>query len=341
MGGDDAPAALVRGALLAHKEQQVGIVMVGRGEELLRVVRDEGLTDLPKGVEIAHASQVIDMHDDPSSSVREKSDSSIMVGLKMLAEEQGDAFVSAGSTGAILTGATLLVKRIKGIRRAALAPVLPTTSKAGVLLIDSGANVDCTPEYLLQFAFMGMYYAGKAMGVQSPRVGLLNIGTEDNKGDALHKQTHEWLKKANDEGYIRYVGNVEARDVVFVADDVLVTDGFSGNIFLKTMEGVGLFFVDKMKDVFKKSAMTKLAALAVKGGLRDFKRMLSYNEYGGAPFIGVAAPVIKAHGSSDARAIASAIRQATSFASSGVIAEIENNIGHMKVTENGTTGEGN
>lgn len=332
MGGDNAPAALVRGALLAREEQHVDIIMVGLGEKILRAVRDEGLPDLPKGIEIAHASQVIEMHENPAAAVREKIDSSVVVGLTMLAEGQGDAFVSAGSTGALLTAATLIVKRIRGIRRAALAPVLPT-AKGGALLIDCGANIECAPEYLLQFALMGSCYVRRALGVESPRVGLLNIGAEATKGDDLHRAAHALLRRAGDGGRIRFVGNVEARDVAFGAADVVVSDGFSGNILLKTMEGVGLFFVDRMKAMFKARARTKLAALLVKDGLRDFRRILDYTEHGGAPFVGVAAPVIKAHGSSDARAVASAIRQAANFASSRVIEDIVEHIEQLKVTD--------
>ncbi|MDR0671571.1 MAG: phosphate acyltransferase PlsX [Oscillospiraceae bacterium] len=332
MGGDNAPAAMVRGALLAREEQGADIIMVGLGEEILRVVRDEGLPDLPKGIEIAHASQVIGMHENPAAAVREKSDSSVVVGLTMLAGGQGDAFVSAGSTGALLTAATLIVKRIRGIRRAALAPVLPT-AKGGALLIDCGANIECVPEYLLQFALMGSCYAQRAMEVESPRVGLLNIGAEATKGGALHRAAHALLQQAGDEGRIRFVGNVEARDIAFGAADVVVSDGFSGNILLKTMEGVGLFFVDRMKAMFKASARTKLAALLVKDGLGAFRRMIDYTEHGGAPFVGVTAPVIKAHGASNARAAASAVRQAAAFASSGVIEAIVEHIEQLKVTD--------
>lgn len=332
MGGDNAPGALVRGALLAKKEQDADIVMVGRGEDILEALRAEGLGELPRGLEIAHASQVISMEDNPSASIREKPDSSVVVGLTMLAEGKADAFVSAGSTGAVLTGATLLVKRIKGIRRAALSPVIPT-AKGGALLIDCGANVDCSPEYLLQFAFMGECYAKHALGIEKPRVGLLNIGTEETKGDELHKQAFALMKKAGDEGRLGFVGNLEGRDIAFGAADVVVSDGFSGNIFLKTMEGVGLFFTDAMKKMFMESFKTKLAASMVKSGLKDFKKMLDYTEYGGAPFLGVTAPVIKAHGSSNDRAVASAIMQAVRFAGSGVIGDIIRNIEFMKVGE--------
>jgi len=329
MGGDNAPGELVRGALLANREQRCDITLVGRGEDILGVLKQEGLDTLPSGVEIAHASQVVGMEDDPSSAIKEKPDSSVAVGLNLLVEGGGDAFVSAGSTGAVLSGATLIVKRIKGIRRAALSPIIPT-AKGGALLIDCGANVECTPEYLLQFAFMGSLYMKHAMGHETPRVGLLNIGTEETKGTPAHKEAYQLLRRVHEDGRIHFAGNVEGRDIAFGAADVVVADGFSGNILLKTTEGIGLFFADLMKQMFTKNAVTKLGALCVKDGLRSFRKLLDYTEYGGAPFIGVSRPVIKAHGSSNARATASAIRQAAAFASSGVTKQITDNIEYMK-----------
>ncbi len=332
MGGDHAPREILRGALLAQKEQRVNLVLVGRGEDILQALKDDGLSDLPPGMEIAHASQVISMEDNPSSSIREKPDSSIVVGLNRLADGNGDAFVSAGSTGAVLTGATLIIKRIRGIRRAALAPIIPT-AQGGALLIDCGANVDCTPEYLLQFAYMGALYMRHAMKIEFPRVGLLNIGAEETKGDELHKLAFQLLSQAGQAKRLNFTGNLEGRDIAFGAADVVVADGFSGNIMLKTMEGVGLFFADSMKQMFLKNTKTKLGALLVKDGLRSFRKMLDYTEYGGAPFLGVAKPVIKAHGSSNARAIASAVRQAVDFAQSNLTSIIVDNIEHMKVPE--------
>jgi glycerol-3-phosphate acyltransferase PlsX len=332
MGGDNAPGELVRGALLARREYQVDITLVGRGEDLLRVFKEEGLSTLPPGLEIAHASQIVSMEDNPSAALKEKPDSSVAVGLNLLAEGGGDAFVSAGSTGALLSGATLIVKRIRGIRRAALSPIIPT-ARGGALLIDCGANTECTPEHLLQFAFMGSLYMRHAMGTDSPRVGLMNIGAEETKGDELRKQAYQLLRRAGGEGLLKFAGNVEGRDIAFGAADVVVADGFSGNIMLKTTEGVGLFFADLMKKMFYKNALTKLGALCVRGGLKSFRKVLDYTEYGGAPFLGVSRPVIKAHGSSNAKAVASAVRQARDFARSGVIQKIADNIEYMKVSD--------
>ena len=331
MGGDNAPGELVRGALLALREYQVEITLVGRGEDVLRVLKEEGVNTLPRGLEIAHAEQVVAMEDNPSTVVKDKPNSSVVIGVDLLARGGGDAFVSAGSTGALLSGATLIVKRIKGVRRAALSPIIPT-AKGGALLIDCGANVECTPEYLLQFAFMGSLYVQHVMGIEKPRVGLMNIGAEETKGDALRKEAYQLLRKVCEEGRLCFIGNVEGRDIAFGAADVVVADGFSGNIMLKTAEGMGLFFADLMKRMFMQNAITKLGALCVRGGLRSFKKLLDYTEYGGAPFIGVSLPVIKAHGSSNARAIASAVRQARDFAVSGVTQRIVENIEHMKIS---------
>ena len=212
MGGDNAPQAPVMGAIQANKEYGVDIVLVGRGEEILKVLESNGIQELPAGVEIAHASEVVEICDNPANAFREKKDSSLTVGLNLLKSGAGDAFVSAGSTGALLSAATLLVKRIKGIRRAALAPVVPT-GNGGAVLIDCGANAECTPEYLLQFAYLGSYYAQRVMGIEKPRVGLLNIGAEEEKGDTLRHETYALLKEAGEAGRIHFIGNVEAMPI--------------------------------------------------------------------------------------------------------------------------------
>jgi len=339
MGGDNAPKEMIRGALQAAAEHGVDVIMAGRGEEILQALKEDGIHEIPKGVEIAHASQVVEMEDMPSSVVREKKDSSLVVGLNLVASGSGDAFVSAGSTGALLTASTLILKRIKGIRRAALAPILPSAN-GGALLIDCGANVECTPEYLLQFAYMGSYYAEKVMGREKPKLGLLNIGTEETKGTQVHREAYKLFHNAGEEGRIRFIGNVESREVCFGEVDVVVSDGFSGNIMLKTMEGVGLYFAGLMKKMFLKSAKTKLAALLVRDGIADFKRILDYKEVGGAPLLGIAAPVVKAHGSSDARAFASAIRQAKQYTQTGIISQITENIEYMKIATQDEQGMG-
>ena len=330
MGGDDAPKAPVIGALDAAKEYGVEVALVGRGEDILQVLREKGLNEPPQGVEIVHADQVVEMCDNPATAFKEKKDSSLTVGLNLLRDGKGDAFVSAGSTGALLSGATLVAKRIKGVRRAALAPLVPTKGGSAVL-IDCGATAECTPEYLLQFAYMGSFYAGRVLGRPEPKVGLLNIGAEPSKGTDLQRETYALLKKAGDEGRINFVGNVEAREAVEGAVDVIVADGYSGNIFLKTIEGTGLFLAGEVKKLFKKNTRTKLAALLVKDGLQDFKKLLDSGEVGGTALIGISKPVIKAHGSSNAYAMKNAIRQAVSFAGSGLIEDITENIEVMRL----------
>ena len=330
MGGDNAPQAPVMGAIQANREYGVEIILVGRGEDILKTLAANGISDLPAGVAVTHASEVVEMCDDPATAFRKKKDSSLTVGLNLLKEGEGDAFVSAGSTGALLSGATLVTKRIKGIRRAALAPVVPT-GNGGAVLIDCGANAECPPEYLLQFAYMGSYYAEKVLGREKPKVGLLNIGAEPSKGTDLQTTVYPMLEAASDAGRIHFVGNVEAREAVQGAVDVIVSDGYSGNIFLKTMEGTGLYLAREIKAMFMKNLFTKLAALLVSGGLKEFKRKMDSSEVGGTALLGISKPVIKAHGSSDAKAIRSAIAKTKEYIASGIIEDITNNIDLMRL----------
>ena len=310
MGGDNAPQAPVIGALQAAKDFGAQITLVGRGEEILSVMRSQGYNDLPEGIEIAHADEVVDMHDDPATVVRKRKNSSMMIGLKMLADGLGDAFVSAGSTGALLTGATLLVKRVKGIRRAAMGPTMPNKAGGKTVILDCGANAECTPEFLLQFGLVGSIYAKKCLGVENPKIGLLNIGTEDSKGTPLQKEAYALLKAAGDKGIINFVGNTEARDVPMGAVDVIVCDGFAGNVLLKSIEGTAMFMGSLVSRMFKKSILSKLSAALVMKDIKAFKKLLDYRENGGTPFLGIRKPVIKAHGSSDALAFRNAVRQA-------------------------------
>ena len=326
MGGDNAPLAPVKGALRAKKELGVDITLVGN-EEVLK-----NLIDSDESVDIINTTEVITMEDDPSTAIRRKRDSSMAVALRMLSESKGDAVVSAGSTGALLTGATLTVKRIHGIRRAAMAPVLPA-GEHGVMLIDCGANVECTAEYLLQFAYMGSYYASKIMKCDNPRVGLLNVGTEDTKGGQLQHNAFSLLKEASDAGRINFIGNIEGTTVFSGDVDVVVTDGFTGNILLKTTEGVIKYMMKSLKGVFYKNAVNKLAAAVLKKDLGIMKKSLDVNEVGGTAFIGISKPVVKAHGSSDENSIFAAIRQAKIFAESGIIKDIEDNIELMQIKE--------
>ena len=330
MGGDNAPQCNVKGALAAVKELGVEVTLVGRGDDIMASLKELGLEEPPAGVEIVHASEVVTMDDNPATAFKEKKDSSLTVGLNLVKEGKGDAFVSAGSTGALLSGATLLTKRIRGIRRAAMAPLVPNP-KGGAILIDCGATAECTPEYLLQFAFMGSYYAEHILGRPEPSVGLLNIGVEEGKGTQLQRDTYALLKAAGDEGRIRFAGNVEAREAVLGAVDVIVTDGYSGNIFLKTLEGTALFLSGQMKKMFKKNLLTMLAAGMVSGGIRDFKKLMDSREVGGTPLLGISKAVVKAHGSSDDYAIKNAIAQAAKFAGSGIIESITENISYMRL----------
>ena len=326
MGGDNAPQEIVKGAVRAHRELGVDVTLVGREDAVRACLKQEGCDD----IEIVNATEIVTMEDDPSTATRRKKDSSMTVALNLLRDGKGDAVVSAGSTGALLTGATLIVKRIKGIRRAAMAPVLPA-GENGIMLIDCGANVECTAEYLLQFAFMGSFYAKKMMGCDNPRVGLLNVGTEDTKGGELQHQAFALLKQAGDEGRINFVGNVEGTGVFEGAADVVVTDGFTGNVLLKATEGTIKFLMKSLKGVFYKSTKNKLAAAVLKNDLAAMKKSMDVNEVGGTAFVGISKPVIKAHGASNAASLFAAVRQAKAFVDAGVIEDINRNIEYMKL----------
>lgn len=320
MGGDAGVAAAVEGAVMAVREFNIEALLVGKSEEIDSVLASRGFER--KGLEILHAGEVITMEDDPSGVIRSKKDASMVVALQALGRGDGDALVSAGNTGALLIGATLFVKRIHGIRRAALAPLMPTET-GKVLLIDSGANVECTPDYLLHFALMGSAYAECVMKKSKPRVALLNNGTEDKKGPPLQVETNKLLRAEHEAGRINFIGNLEARDVFTGSADVLVCDGFTGNIFLKTAEGIGLMFAGFLKRMFLSSLLTKLGALLLSGGIKELKQIMDYKETGGAPILGIAKPVIKAHGSSDPRAFRGAIKQAIIFTQSGAIEKLQ------------------
>lgn len=323
MGGDHAPEAPVMGAIQAAKDFGAEITLVGRGEAILEVMKKHGIETLPNGMEIANADDVVDMHDDPMDVVRKRKGSSMMVGLKMLSDGLGDAFVSAGSTGALLTGATLIVKRVKGIRRAAMGPCMPTKTGGKVVICDCGANAECTPEFLLQFGIVGSLYSKKVLGVATPRVGLLNIGTEDSKGTQLQKDAYALLTDAANQGIINFVGNVEGRSVPLGEVDVVVCDGFNGNVLIKSIEGTAMFMGSVLKKMFKKNVLTMVAALLVKSGINDLMKLLDYREIGGTQFLGIKKPVIKAHGSSDELAFRNAVRQAMEAAENNVAADLE------------------
>ena len=309
MGGDLAPEAPVLGAIDAAKDFGAEITLVGRSEEILEVMRKNGYNDLPKGVEIAGADDVVDMHDDPGTVIHKRKNSSMVIGLRLLADGQGDAFVSAGSTGALLTGATLIVKRVKGIRRAAMGPAMPNKKGGNTVICDCGANAECTPEFLLQFGLVGSAYAKKKYGIENPRVGLLNIGTEDSKG--------------TQKGLLNFVGNVEARGVPLGDVDVVVCDGFSGNVLLKSIEGTAMFVGSLMKRMFKKNVFSKLGYLLCSSGVKQMMKLLDYHEIGGTQLLGIKKPVIKAHGASDRLAFRNAVKQAMDAAENDITQDLE------------------
>lgn len=329
MGGDNAPLEIVKGAIQAYKDFGEEIVLTGREEDIQKAVQACG-EPLPAGITIRNCTEVIEMCDDPAFACRRKKDASMTVGLTMLRNGEGDAFISAGSTGALLSGATLLVKRVHGIRRAAMSPLIPTATGDAVL-VDCGANIECTPEYLLQFAYIGNFYARHALKLEHPRVALLNIGVEESKGMALQREAYALLKAAGDAGHINFIGNIEAKEALKGGADVIVADGFSGNVMLKTIEGVGSLLKVKLKAIFFKNLLTKLAALLVKDGVKDIKDTLDPNERGATPFLGISKPVLKAHGSSNARAIRNAVRAAIDSVNSGLEKEIAENIALMQV----------
>lgn len=319
MGGDNAPIEIVKGSIQAVKEYDISIIIVGKEE----VIKNElEKYDYPKDrVEVLPANDFISNDDDPTFAIRRKKDSSMVVGLNALREGLGEGFLSAGNTGALLAGGLFIVKRIKGIQRAALTTVYPNIEGVS-LLLDAGANVDCKAEYLEQFALMGSLYMENVMNIKNPRVGLVNIGTEEGKGNQLSKESYDLLKNLE----INFIGNVEGRDLPLGRTDVIVCDGFVGNAILKTTEGVAISIMKQLKASINNSTKSKLGGLLIKSDLVKLKEKLDYREYGGAPLLGTKQAIVKAHGSSDAYAIKNAIRQLVSFIEKGVIETIEENI---------------
>lgn len=322
-GGDNAPLEVIKGAIDAQREFGVDITLVG-DEQRIKSCADDNRLDI-SNLKIRHAEGVIDICDDPKSVIKSKKNSSMAVGLQMLADGEGDAFVSAGSTAALLVGATFIVKRIKGVKRPALATLLPTTDKPAMLL-DSGANAECRPEILVQFGIMGSIFMNKVMKMDNPKVALANIGAEESKGRPVELEAYQQFKTAP----VNFTGNIEARHIPFDEADVVVADGFCGNLILKTYEGMGKFFSKELKEMFSKNVKTKLAAGIMMGAIKDFKKKLDYSEYGGAPLLGTRRAVIKAHGSSNARAFYNAVRQAKEFIASNAINEISESLAAMK-----------
>ena len=320
MSGDNAPSEIVRGAVSAAKTLDSHIEYILVGDELVikKEIASENSIDLiGSRIRIVHADEILTMEDDPTDVIKKKKNSSMSVALRLLADGEGDALICAGNTGALYTGASLIVRTVKGIRRAAIGTLIPFDKP--LLLLDSGANVNVTAEYMEQFAFMGTVYMKKLYQIETPRVGLVNNGAEEHKGTSVYVETHERLKTT--EG-ICFVGNVEGKEIPFGKCDVLIADGFTGNIILKLIEGMGSFLMKRMKKMFFSSFVTKISALLLKKQLKQFKQDFDASEHGGSPFLGISKPIIKAHGSSDARAILNACKQAVRFTENGVIGEI-------------------
>jgi len=317
MSGDNAPLELIKGAIEAKSECNADITLIGDIDVINSISEQNGININDYGFEFVHTTEVISMEDAPLSVVREKKDSSMSVGLKMLSEGKADAFVSAGNTGALHAGSTLIVRRIKGVKKSAIGAIMPY--KCPTLLMDSGANIEITPDVYLQFAQMGSVYMNKIMKIENPRVGLVNIGAERQKGTKNLVEAYGLLENAPD---INFIGNVEGKDLPYGVCDVAVTDGFTGNIILKLTEGCGSMIMSRLKDVFYENLITKVASVGVKKGLKQMKKDFDSSTYGGAPLLGLSKPVIKAHGSSDAKAIKNAVKQAAYCVETSMVYEI-------------------
>ena len=334
MGGDNAPDANIKGAVRAAKEldNQTEVVLVGNEEIIKSKLKEfygkDDIKEIASNLSIYHASEQIEMEDIPTKAIKHKKDSSMVVGFNMLKSDEGDVFISAGNSGALLTGATLLVGRIKGVDRPAMAPMLPAY-KQSLMLMDAGANTNCKPINLVQFAQMATIYLKSSFGIENPRVGLLNIGTEETKGNDLVKETYQILSQQSKDLGINFVGNVEGRDCFDGKIDVIITDGFTGNVFLKTIEGMGKLIKRNLTESLKKNLFTKIGSIGALPSIKRFAKTMDYKEYGGALFLGVKKPVVKAHGSSDEYLFYTTIKQARNFveakAVEKMIAEFENN----------------
>ena len=324
-GGDNAPLEVLKGAAQAVDGLGVDITVVG-DENTIRECAEKNGIDISK-LSIAHAAGVMEVCYEPTKILKEYSNTSMAVGLKMLAKGEGDAFLSAGSTGALVVGSTFIVKRIKGIKRTALATVLPTL-RSNCLLLDCGANADCRPEMLAQFGVMGSAYMTRFLGIKAPKVALANIGAEPSKGRELELESYKLLEGAP----VNFIGNVEGRDIPLGAADVVVADGFTGNLILKTIEGMGKFFSTSLKEMFSGSIGSKLGALMLLKKINGFKKKMDYTEHGGAPLLGTQKPVIKAHGSSNAKAFYNAVRQAKICVENDLVGEIERGLNELKNT---------
>lgn len=319
-GGDNAPLEIIKGASEASLQFNTEITLTGNKKIIEKIIAENNLKFFGELL-IVDTDDVITMHDDPTTILKSHSNSSMALAFKELSNSRADAFVSAGSTGAIVVGGTLIIKRIKGIKRPALAGLIPSPD-GHYMLLDMGANAECRPEMLAQFGIMASVYLEKVEGIQNPKIALLNIGTEDTKGDELHIEAYKLLKQAP----INFIGNIESREMPKGVCDAVITDGFTGNIALKLIEGTSITMFKMIKQILYKNILNKLAALVLKKDLYSLKSLMDSSEVGGAPLLGVSKPVIKAHGSSDAKAIKNAIKQAIIFTENNVIATISENL---------------
>lgn len=325
MGGDKAPDANIKGAIKAIDQIKAQVTLIGKEEIIRNKIKEfygKEMEEISDRLKIKNTTETIEMEDQPTVAIKRKKDSSMVVGFKMLKEGEGDVFISAGNSGALLAGATLLVGRIKGIDRPALAGILPAY-KSQLLLIDSGSNTNCRPINLLQFAQMSKIYLKNTYGIENPRIGLLNIGTEETKGNELVRESYQLLKEKSEELGINFIGNVEGRTAFSGDVDAIVTDGFTGNIFLKAVEGLGKFVKRTLSESLKKNLISKIAALPSMPAIKRFAKSVDYKEYGGALFLGVKQPVVKAHGSSDAKVFEFTIKQAEQFVKNKAVEKLK------------------
>ncbi len=321
MGGDNAPLEIVKGTVVAAQNNpEVKIALIGNEKAILNSLSEIGKT-LPENIEIIHTDVEVTMEDDPMVVMKDKSNSSMAVGLKLLKDGEVDAFLSAGNTGALHVGSTLMIRKIKGVRRSAIATVLPFHKP--ILMLDSGANPEVTEDILLQWAIIGSAYSHLMFDIEKPRVGLLNNGTEERKGTAVHQVAYQLLK---DNEHINFIGNVESKQLTNCPCDVLVTDGFTGNITLKLIEGLGMFMFSSLKDMFTANLITKAAFVCMKKQLKQFKRMFDSSKYGGAPLLGLNKPVFKAHGSSKERDIKNAVKQVIKYCDLNVVEKMSSQL---------------
>ncbi|MGN1327730.1 MAG: phosphate acyltransferase PlsX [Clostridia bacterium] len=331
MGGDNAPDANIKGAVAAINQIEAELWLIGK-EDVIKSKLQEfyGKTaeEISPRLKIYNATETIEMEDTPTVAIKHKKDSSMVVGFNLLKEGKGDVFISAGNSGALLTGATLLVGRIKGVDRPALAGILPSYHKR-LVLMDCGSNTNCKPINLLQFAQMSSIYIRDSLGIENPAIGLLNIGTEETKGNELIKESYKLLKEKSPELGINFVGNVEGRDAFSGEIDAIIADGFTGNIFLKTVEGLGKLVKKSLSESLMKNLLTKICAVPALPSINKFKKVMDYKEYGGALFLGVKKPVVKAHGSSDAKLFEFTVKQAEQFVNNKTVEKLTE---HFEVT---------